>query len=111
VEIVLLIGAAPYRLDERGARWLEETIRERFRVDDGRPVGLSELDEAARACIRLADVLAEDLASGSSPEPIELGRWQVEGLLAYVLRDYLVQSDEELAALYVALRRYRGDPV
>jgi hypothetical protein len=27
VEIVLLIGAQPYRLDEQQARWLEERVR------------------------------------------------------------------------------------
>jgi hypothetical protein len=36
------------------------------------------LDDDARACLQLADVLAEDVAAGTSPEPIELGMSHVE---------------------------------
>jgi hypothetical protein len=106
LEIVLLIGAAPYRLDRHGAEYLLKWIRQSCRDKSGQP-----LDEMAAACLLLGEVLEDDLARGESPEPVELGQSQVEGLLAYVLRDYLVQGDAELTALYYALRRYRGDPV
>jgi hypothetical protein len=102
--IVLLVGAAPYRLSEDAARWLEEMIR-RLCVDEGGHA----LDLPARACLQLADVIKENLEQGSSPEPIELGRLQVEGLLAYVLRDFVVQGPEEMTELQYALRRFRGD--
>jgi hypothetical protein len=71
-----------------------QAIRRR-RVDErGRP-----LDEDARSCLQLADVLAEDLAAGRSPEPIELGRSHVEGLCAYVLEGEDIAGVEELTDL------------
>ena len=108
VEIVLLLGFTPFRLDERTGKWLSETIRVACADDEDGSPNNTECAE----CLRLADVLEGDLARGHSPEPIELGHSLVEGLAKYVLRDYLVQEGEpELTALYYALRRYRGDPV
>ncbi len=75
----------------------------RLCVDDGGHA----LDIPARACLQLADVIAEDLERGASLEPIELGRLQVEGLLAYVLRDETFQGDEELTTLHWGLQRFR----
>jgi hypothetical protein len=69
VQIVFLIGAAEYMVSDVEARRLEQAIRRRCVDERGRP-----LDEDARSCLQLADVLAEDLAAGRSPEPIELGR-------------------------------------
>ena len=89
--IVLLIGAAPYRLDEDAARWLMETIRRSCTYNTG-----FARDVVARACLQLADVIAEDLDRGDSPEPIELGRSHVDGLLAHVFRDDAFWGDEEL---------------
>jgi hypothetical protein len=103
--ITLLIGAVPYRLHENSARWLGEMIRQ-FCVDVAGP-----LDLPARACLQLADVIAEDLERGSSPEPIELGRLHVDGLLAYVFRDSLRRGDEDLTTLCWGLQRFRVDPV
>jgi hypothetical protein len=106
VQIVLLIGAAPYRLSEDSARWLAERIR-RLCVDEGGHA----LDLPARACLQLADVLEEDLDRGESPEPIELGRLQVEGLLVYVFRDNSFRGDDELITLYWGLPRFRDGTV
>lgn len=103
--ITLLIGAAPYRLSEDAARWLEKRIRRLCADEGGHP-----LDIVARSCLQLADVLAEDLNRGESPEPIELARLQVEGLLGYVLRDEAFRGEEELTTLYWGLQRFRGDP-
>jgi hypothetical protein len=104
--IVLLIGAAPYPLNDDSARWLEETIRQRCAYDTG-----YARDLAARACLQLADVLAEDLRWGELSEPIELGSLHAEGLLTYVLQDPPDPTHEELTTLYWGLRRFRGDPV
>src|ERR1700733_10589126 len=92
---LLLVGAASYSIDDRGAAFLVEWIRQ-----------LAGDDDAGLACVALADEI-----EANSGEPIELGWPAIEGLCAYVLRDYLVQGHAELTALYYALRRYRGDPV
>jgi hypothetical protein len=63
-------------------------------------------DDDARACLQLADVLAEDLEAGFSPEPIELGFSHVEGL-----REYVVEADDARHAfpmLCEAISRYCG---
>jgi hypothetical protein len=105
VTTTLLIGAAPYQLNEDTARWLETMIR-RLCVDDGGHA----LDIPARACLQLADMIAESVERGEPLEPIELGRLQAEGLLAYVLRDETFQGHAELATLYWGLRRFRDSP-
>jgi hypothetical protein len=103
VEIVLLIGAAEYVVSDLEARRLEHAIRRRCLDARGRA-----LDDDARACLQLADVLAEGLAAGT-PEPIEIGRSHVEGLCAYVLEDEEIAGVDELTDLCDALKRYRDD--
>lgn len=98
--VTLLVGAAPYRIDDRGTEFLLEWIR----LWEGERGG--DLDDDLRACLELADEI-----EASDGEPVELGHSAIEGLCAYVLRDYFVHGHEELSALYFALRRYRGDPV
>jgi hypothetical protein len=104
LEIVLLIGAAECPLGDDDAARLEQTIRRRC-VDERRLA----VDDNARACLQLADVLAEDLAAGASPEPVELDMSHVEGLCEYVLEDDSVAAVGELMDLCDALRRCRGD--
>jgi hypothetical protein len=98
LEIVLLIGAVEYPLTTIQAERLEAAIRDVCLDADGHP-----RDAHACACMQIADVLAEDLAAGGSPEPIELGLSYVEGLRAYV-----VDEDDRglLADLRDAVRRY-----
>jgi hypothetical protein len=82
LQIVLLIGAAEYPLTNVDAARLEHTIPRRCVDERHLP-----FDDDARACLQLADVLAEDLAVGASPEPIDLGMSHVEGLCERVLDD------------------------
>lgn len=99
LEIVLLIGAAEYSLTTIQAERLEAAIRDKCLDAGGHP-----RDDDARACMQIADVIAEDLAAGGSPEPIEVGMSHVEGLRAYV-----VDEDDRgglLADLRDAVRRY-----
>lgn len=99
LEIVLLIGAAEYPLTTIQAERLEAAIRDACLDADGHP-----RDAYACACMQIADVLAEDLAAGGSPEPIELGMSYVEGL-----RAYLVDEDDRgglSADLRDVVRRY-----
>jgi hypothetical protein len=98
LEIGLLIDAAEYRVTDVQARRLEQAIRRSCIDEHGHP-----LDDAARACLQLADVLAEDLATGYSPEPIELGISQAEGLRQHVVED---EDVEELTELRDAIKRY-----
>jgi hypothetical protein len=108
VEIVLLIGAAEYPLEEVDARWLEHVTRSASVDESGR-----SLDHRAAAALQVADVIAEDLERGISDEPIELGRANVDGLLAYAfpstdsadVHAHIARSDG-LAGLYLALRRF-----
>jgi hypothetical protein len=100
VEIVLLIGAAEYPLTPDEAARLEQAIRRRC-VDERR----LPRDDDARACLQLADILAEDLEAGTSPEPIELGINHVEGLREYVVGD---ESAVALRNLCGAVRHYCG---
>jgi hypothetical protein len=96
----LLIGAAEYPLTKVEAIRLEQTIRRKCVNEQHLP-----LDDDARACLQLADVLAEDLASGASPEPIELGISHVEGLREHVVADESI-AVEQLSHLCDAVRRY-----
>jgi hypothetical protein len=93
----LLIGAAEFPLTDAEALCLEQAIRRRC-VDERR----LPLDDDARACLQLADVLADDLAAEYSPEPIGLGISHVEGL-----REHVVAEDAEaLTELRDAVERY-----
>jgi hypothetical protein len=96
--IVLLIGAAEYPLTKVQARSLQEAIRGRCLDERGLP-----LDDDARACLQLADVLSEDLAAGSSPEPIQLGVSHLDGLRAHVVAD---GAEALLQDLMDVVRRY-----
>lgn len=99
-DTTLLIGAAPYRIDAQGTDWLIDAIRKLANVHDA----------MGHACIELADTI-ERQRTEKNNEPIELGHFAIEGLQAYVIRDYHVQGHTELTALYCALRRYSGDPI
>lgn len=102
MKIVLLIGAAPYPLNERAARWLEDAIRERCLDELGRA-----LDHPAHACLELADVLKEDLERGSS-QSIALERSHVTGLRVHVLDEQAARRSERLRSLYEACQRFGG---
>ena len=104
-ETVIRIDPSDHRLGGAESRWLEETIRARYRKEAG------PLDACARACLELADVLAAKRARSFSGAPFRLGYSHVQGLCGDILRDDLVQGNERLATLYRALRRYRGEPV
>lgn len=78
--IRLLTGATPYALDETSALWVEGTIRERFSDDTGRAYNHDDLDRTGVECLRLADVIADDLRSRHSPEAIELGYTHIREL-------------------------------
>ena len=101
MQIELLVGAAGLSLDEEEAWWLVHRIRETCVDDSHRP-----LDAEALACLQLADVLADDLERGESPEPVELGRAHALGLTEHVLSQSAVQ-EHGIAALYGALLRLR----
>jgi hypothetical protein len=102
MEITFLIGAAEYRVPGKEAHRLEGVIRENCVDLHGRP-----LDENARACMQLADVIREGLKRGESHEPIELGMSHVEGLCEHVIEENEVAGIELLRDLCDALRRYR----
>ncbi len=104
-ETVLRIEAADCRLGSAESRWLEETIRARYRNEAG------PLDACAHACLELADVLAAKQARTFSDAPFRLGYAHVQGLCGDILHDDLIRGNERLATLYRALRRYRGEPV
>ncbi len=105
METVIRIDSAFCPLAEAESRWLAEAIRARYRDEAG------PLDTYARACLDLADALAQEHARSSPSEPITIGDLHVEGLCGDVLGDELVRGNERLSALYRALRRYRGEPV
>jgi hypothetical protein len=105
MEIVLLIGAAPYPLNESAARWLENAIRENCVDQLGRA-----LDPSARACLELADVLSGDLERRSS-QPIELGRSHVTGLCVHVLDERAARRSERLRRLLEGCLRAGDDAV
>ena len=102
MEITLLIGARPYRLEVDDARWLDELIRTTCVDHAGR-----SYDPDAVACLQLADVLREDLEAGAHLEPIELGRSHAVGLTEHVLtRAAAVEHDMD--GFYEGLIRFRG---
>jgi len=105
VETVIHIDSASCPLAEAESRWLAEAIRSRYKQEAG------PLDACARACLELADALAEEHTRRSPGEPITISDLHVEGLCGDVLGDELVRGNEGLTALYRALRRYRGEPV
>jgi len=102
VEIVFLIGAAEFRVAGEDAHRLEGVIRKTCVDLHGQP-----LDENARACLQLADVLREVLERGEHPEPIELGMSHVEGLCEYVIGEDEIAGVELLGDLCDALKHYR----
>jgi hypothetical protein len=103
MDIIFLIGAAEFSIPGEEAHRLEGVIRQNCADLHGHP-----LDENARACLQLADVIREDLESGVHPEPIELGRSHVEGLCEHVIEHEEIARVTLLADLCDALRRYRG---
>jgi hypothetical protein len=107
VHFTILVGAGSYELDGQATAWLEDRIRSALLDDAGRPAAS---DASVRACVQLADVIAEDRERGSSPEPVEVGMLHAEGLCAYVLRPQELSDDSELSALFEALRRFRRSP-
>lgn len=102
---VIRIDSASCPLAEADSRWLAEAIRSRYKDEAG------PLDACARACLDLADALAEESRRRSPGEPIRISYLQVGGLCGDVLDDELVQGNERLSALYRTLRDYRGEPV
>lgn len=111
MEIVLLIGAGEYPLEEADAGWLASVIRTTCVDTAGRA-----WDREARAALQVADVIAEGLQRGHSPEPIELGHTAALGFLFHAFLDkevadvhaHVARSDG-VAALYLALRRFTRD--
>ncbi len=103
MRIVLLIGAGEFPLDESAAAWLASSIRNTcaFRA-------AGEHDEASRGCLALCRVLDDDLANGDSPEPIELGRSQIDALAACL--SGAPSDDPVLTRLQLAIHRYGGGP-
>jgi hypothetical protein len=75
-------------------------IREKCVDSDHRP-----LDSDALRSLQLADVLAEDLVRGDSPEPVEVGLPQARVLADYVLTLSVMRS-EQLRAFFDALVRF-----
>jgi hypothetical protein len=110
VEIVL--SSVPPSSPRRGGRALARARHSQLIVDES---GRS-LNHPAAAALQVADVIVEDFERGISEEPIELGRSNVDGLLAYAfpstdnadVHAQMARSDG-LAALYLALRRFHGD--
>ncbi len=88
MEIVLLIGGRAYPLPQRSALYLCDRIRQ---------TGSDE-----RTFNYLAESIEENLATGESMEPIELGNRQIEPLA-----DILWPVDDPaLARLRIACERY-----
>jgi hypothetical protein len=102
MEIEVLVGAASFRLAEEEAWDLIHAIREKCVDADHRP-----RDSDAVRCLQFADVLAEDLDQGHSPEPAEVGLPQARVLTDYVLTPTVMPTDE-LRAFFDALVRFAG---
>jgi hypothetical protein len=98
-------GASPHTLDGASALWLEEQIRQRFSTGQGSYPHDEALEARGRACRQLADVIAEDLATGSSPEPIKPGDTHIRALNG-LLRDTAPDGNPALTALAHAISRY-----
>jgi hypothetical protein len=101
MQIELLVGASPYAIDRTQAQWLVRRIRATCLDAGHRP-----RDAQAQACLQLADVLAEDLTRGMSPEPIELDHSHALGLTQHVLASDAAQEND-VKKLYEALLRLR----
>jgi hypothetical protein len=102
---VISIDSASCPLADAESHWLAEAIRSRYKDEAG------PLDACARACLELADALAEQGTRRSPREPIRISYLHVGGLCGDVLDDDFVQGNEQLTALYRTLRHYRGEPV
>jgi hypothetical protein len=100
VELELLVGAASFRLDEEEVWELVHAIREKCVDSDHRP-----LDADALRSLQFADVLAEGLDRGESPEPVEVGLPQARVLADYVLTPSVMRS-EQMRAFFDALVRF-----
>ena len=100
MELELLVGAASFRIDEEEAWDLVHAIREKCVDSDHRPV-----DNDALRSLQLADVLAENLDRGESPEPVEIGLPQARVLAGYVLTPSVMRT-EQLRLFFVALVRF-----
>ena len=110
VQFELVIGDATYPLSESDASWLAHAVRKTAVDAAGRA-----WDAEARAALQVAEVIHEGVERRYSPEPIELGRSHVHGLLAYAFHDHgavdvyaHIASSNGLAALYLGLRRDVG---
>ena len=103
--ITLLLGAVAYPLSAAEAAWLERTIRRRYFDEPSRAI---TVDESVWACVLLADMLRQELADDEPCEPVELGRFHVEGLLAFVFGPGDVEASPDLRALYEGLLRFRS---
>jgi hypothetical protein len=97
MQLELLVGTSSFRIEEEEAWDLVHAIRERCVDGDHRP-----LDSDALRCLQLADVLAEELDQGHSPEPVEVGLPQARVLTDYVLTTSVMRTDE-LRAFFDAL--------
>lgn len=100
MEVEILIGAGSFRLEEEEAWDLVHAIREKCVDGDHRP-----LDSDALRTLQLADILAEDLDRGASPEPVEIGLPQARVLADYVLTPSVMQG-EQLRGFFEALVRF-----
>jgi hypothetical protein len=108
MEVVLRTGVGEYPLGERDAGWLASVIRTTCVDTAGRA-----WDREARAALQVADVIAEHLARGYSPKPIELEQAAALGILFHAFLDKhladvraQVARSDDVAALYLALRRF-----
>jgi hypothetical protein len=102
VEVDVLVGAASFSLQEEEAWELVHAIREKCVDADHRP-----LDTDAVRTLQFADVLAEHLDEGDSPEPLEVGLPQARVLADYVLTPSIMRTDQ-LRTFFDALVRFAG---
>jgi hypothetical protein len=100
MELELLVGAASFRLEEEGVWDVVHAIREKCVDSDHRP-----LDNDALRSLQLADVLAEELDRGESPEPVDVGLPQARVLTGYVLTPSVMRT-EQLRLFFDALVRF-----
>jgi hypothetical protein len=100
VEVEVLVGAASFRLQEEEAWELVHAIREKCVDADHRP-----LDTDAVRTLQFADVLAEDLNEGDSPEPVEVELPEARVLAEYVLTPSVMRTDQ-LRTFFDALVRF-----
>jgi hypothetical protein len=100
MELELLVGAASFYIDEEEAWDLVHAIREKCVDSDHRP-----LDNDALRSLQFADVLAEGLDRGASPEPVEVGLPQARVLAGYVLTPNVMRT-AQLRLFFDALVRF-----